>query len=115
MVSFTPRQWRKPPASAIQAPPTSIAGQRHADLRRQRRACAPCAVSDHGCGQAAEHERAFAADDDEASLRRQRHAQRRQDQRRGALQRVLPREAAAESAFVDERVDFERILADAPR
>ena len=42
--------------------------------------------------------RALAADDDEAEPRRQRHAQRGEQQRRGARQRVLHREPAAEAA-----------------
>ena len=48
-------------------------------------------------GDAAEHERALAADDDEAEPRRQRDAERREQQRRGALQRVLDREPASRS------------------
>ena len=42
-----------------------------------------------GRREAAEHHRALAADDHQAELRRQRHAQRGQQQRRGALQGVL--------------------------
>ena len=41
-------------------------------------------------GEAAEHQRALAADDDEAEPRRDRDAERGEDQRRGAQQRVLP-------------------------
>ena len=62
------------------------ADHRHGDRRR---------------GEAAEHQRAFAADHDEADARGDRHRERRQDQRRGALQRVLERERGAEAAAPD--------------
>ena len=85
--------------------------QRHRDLRRERRRSGRC-VPYHRSSEAAQHERSLAADDDQARLRRQRDAQRGQDQRRRALQRVLPGEAARESAFVDEGVDLQRVFAD---
>ncbi len=63
------------------------AGHRHLHHQRrrglQRQRCA-------GGGQRADQKSAFAADDDHAELRRQRRAQRGQDQRRRAGQRILP-------------------------
>ena len=63
-------------------------------------------------GQRADQQRAFAADDHQAELRRQRGAQRGQDQRRGAGQRVLPGEPGAERALIHVAVEIERILAE---
>ena len=62
--------------------------------------------------QRADQQRAFAADDDQAELRRQRRAQRGQDQRRRARQRVLPGEPGAERALVHVEVEVERVLAE---
>jgi len=67
-------------------------------------------VTDHGRREATEHERALAADDHEPGLGGERDAERGEDERRGAGQRVLPGERAGERAAVDERVDLERIL-----
>ena len=61
---------------------------------------------------AAEHERAFAADDHQADARRQRDAERGQDQRRRALQGILQRERRAESAALDELEKFDRRLSE---
>ena len=52
--------------------------------------------------EAAQHERAFAADDHQADARRQRDAERGQDQRRRCDQRVLQRERRAEAAALHE-------------
>ena len=65
-----------------------------------------------GRGQRAHQQRALAADDDEAELRRQRRAQRREDERRCAGQRVLPGEPGAEGALVHVEIEVERILAE---
>ncbi len=75
----------------------SDADQRHRDRRG---------------GEAAEHQRALAADHDEADARRDRHRERGEDQRRGALQRVLEREGGAEAAAPDIGDEVDRRLAD---
>ena len=63
-------------------------------------------------GEAAKHERPLAADHDEADARGDRHRERRQDQRRRALQRVLERERGAEAAAPDIGDEIDRRLAD---
>ena len=70
-------------------------------MQRERRA---------GRGERADQQRAFAADDHHAELRRQRRAQRGQDQRRGARQRVLPGEPGAERALIHVEIEVERVL-----
>ena len=111
MVSLTPRYCRSAPDSAIQAPPTDHAGERH---RRSARPAAahPAAAARRGRGQRPHQQRAFAADDHQAELRRQRRAQRREDERRGAGQRVLPGEPGAERALVHVEIEVERVLAE---
>ena len=84
--------------------------QRHCQLHQDRWHAAEIMPRD-GRGQSAEYQRAFAADDHQPCLRRQRDAERGEDQRRGAHQRILPGEGAAERALVHERIDLERILA----
>jgi len=67
----------------------------------------------HGCGsQRADQKRAFAADDHHAELSGQRRAQRREDEGRGARQRVLPGESGAERALVHVEIEVERVLAE---
>ncbi len=82
-------------------------GELHDDRRRirqrQRR---------RGGGERAHEQRALAADDHESELRGQRGAQRREDQRRRAAQRVLPREPGAERALVHIEVEIDRVLAE---
>ena len=84
------------------------AARRRARSRRRRRPCPAIAIADvhddrrravigerqarRHRGEAAEDQRAFAADDHQPQLRRQRGAQRRQQQRRGALSSVFCRE-----------------------
>ena len=59
-------------------------------------------MRDRGRGEAAEHQRAFAADHDHAEAGRHGDAERREDQRRRAHQRVLPREGGAEAAAPEQ-------------
>jgi hypothetical protein len=66
---------------------------------------------DRGSGKAAEHQRPLAADNDEPEPRRDGHAQRRENERRGAHQRVLPGKAGAEAAAPDQREEVHRRLA----
>ncbi len=81
---------------------------RHGELDHQRRSvCRGNAC--RGCRDAAHDQRAFVADDDEAEARRQCRAKRGQDERRGARQRVLPREPAAEGALIHQRERLQRI------
>ena len=67
------------------------ADHRHGDRRR---------------GEAAEHQRAFATDHDQADARGDRHRERRQDQGRGALQGILKRERGPETAAPDVIDEF---------
>ena len=67
---------------------------------------------DSGGGKAAKHERALAADHDEAKTRGNRHRERGQDERRRALQRVLEREGRSEAASPDIVDEVDRRLAD---
>ena len=71
----------------------------HRERRRRRRECA-------------DQERAFAADDHHAELRRQRRAKCGQDQRRRARQRVLPGEPGPECALVHVEIKIERIFSE---
>ena len=96
----------------IQKPPTSMAVAAMMHKRQQRPSVADHQRNSDGRGsKAAKHQRAFAADDDKADARRQRHAQRGQDQRRGTLQRVLQRKRGAEAAALDELEKLDRRLA----
>ena len=95
IVSLTPLNWRSAPASAIQAPPAAMPAS-------AIRLSSSQGGADGGRDEAAHHERALAADDDEAKLGRQRHAQRGQQQRGGPLQGILPREPGAEGAPVHQ-------------
>jgi hypothetical protein len=87
------------------------AGGDHRELYDERRGCGHCERDRRG-GERAHQERAFAADDDEAQLRRQRRAQRGQYQGRRAAQRVLPGEPGAERALIHVEVKVERVLAE---
>ena len=93
---------KPPPAMPASAMATSTTSG-GAAWQRQRRA---------GGAQRADQQRPFAADDDHAELRRQRRAQRGQNQRRGARQRVLPGEPGAERALVHIEIKIERIFAE---
>ena len=95
----------------IHRPPPIMPAHDHRELHDERRRPLH---RQRGAGgrQRADQERAFAADDDHAELRRQRRAQRGQDQRRGARQRVLPGEPGAERALVHVEIEIERVLAE---
>ena len=82
-------------------------GHRQLDCHRRR---AGQEMPGDGGGEAAEHERPFAADHHQPGLRGHRDAERGQDERGRARQRVLPRERAREPAAVDQRVHLERVL-----
>ena len=110
MVSLTPRYWRSAPGQRDPHAAGHHAGERHRELHHERRRAGQ-QMPGHRGRQSAQHQRAFAADDHQPGLGGQRDAQRGEDQRRGARQRVLPGERARETALVDERIDFERILA----
>ena len=69
-------------------------------------------IATAAASEAAQHERAFAADDDEADARRHGHAQRSQDEGRGPLQRVLPGERRAEATAPDQGKELLRRLAE---
>ena len=92
-------------------PAARDAGANHRNLHHQRRRPRH-GQSDRGRGQGADQQRAFAADDDHAELRGQRRTQRRQDQRCGACQRVLPGEPGPERALVHVEIQIERVLAE---
>jgi hypothetical protein len=63
-----------------------------------------------GRGQRSHQQRAFAADDDEAELRGERRAERGEDERGGARQRVLPGEPGAERALIHVEIKIDRVL-----
>jgi hypothetical protein len=85
------------PASAIATSTTSGGAPKH----RERGT---------GGAQRADQKRALAADDHHAELRRQRRAERGENERRGAGQRVLPGEPGAERALVHIEIEIERVL-----
>ena len=95
----------------IQRPPPTIPAQTIASCTT--RGGADCSSSAAPVAASAPiRQRAFAADDDHAELRGQRRAQRGQDQRRRARQRVLPGEPGAERALVHVEIEVERVLAE---
>ena len=85
------------PASAISG---SVDDRRHAAGDQRN--------GDRRGGEAAEHQRALAADHDEAERAGSANASAGEDQRRGALQRVLERERRAEAAGPDQLEELDR-------
>ena len=91
------------------------AGDRHHGERDERRRLVEHQRDrDHRGDEAAEHQRALAADHDEADARRHRDGERGEDQRRRALQRVLQRKGGAEAAALHELEELDRRLCRAP-
>ncbi len=76
--------------------------ERHQGHHEDRQRDAGEGQRHHRRDEPAQHERPLPADDDEARARRQRDAERGEDERGGAQQRVLPREGGAEAALPDE-------------
>ena len=109
MVSLTPRQCRSAADSAIHGAADRHAGQRHRRSARPALAHRCSSSAGDGRGQAAEHQRALAADDDQAEPRRQGGAQRRQHQRRrarsacSASENQVPKRAVVHRAVEVER------------
>jgi hypothetical protein len=67
---------------------------------------------DRRCREAAEHEGTLAADDDHAEPSRHSDAERGEDERRRAHQRVLPRKGSAEAAAPEQVEELGRRLAE---
>jgi hypothetical protein len=87
------------------------AGDRHHEIDDQRRR----PLKDErrrGRAQCAHQQSPLTADDHHAELRRQSRAQRRQNERRGARERVLPGEPGAEGALVHIEIEVGGILAE---
>jgi hypothetical protein len=80
----------------------------HGELDHERRS-ARGGNAGRGGRDAAHDQRALVADDDEAEPCRQRRAERGEDKRRGARQRVLPREPAAEGALIHQCECLQRV------
>ncbi|RMR94874.1 hypothetical protein ALP75_204397 [Pseudomonas syringae pv. actinidiae] len=98
---------------ATQADPQRAHGhcrQRHAGQHQSRRQVSQPQGGDRR-GQCAEHQCAFAADNNQPGPCRQSDAERGQHQRRCALQGVLQREPGAKRAFADQLQCLPRRLA----
>ncbi len=97
----------QPAGKADPEPAGERARQRHSREARHGRDAGERRAGRRG-SQPAEHEGPFAADDDEPELRRQRHAERGEEEGRRALQRVGDGEGRAEAAAPDEAREFGR-------
>ena len=112
ITSCAPKRALSTPATPPHAAPAAAArerGRAGAAARRQERQ----RDADQRRGEAAEIELALDADVEQPGAEPERHREPGEDQRRGAEQRLADAVAGAEALAEHQRVDLERLLADA--